>query len=136
MTEQRHHTFFGWFVALMGLFVAAMVYAHPERAEAPLWVVYASSGAFLFAGLAIVASSSAHSKLQAWLAIGCMATMVVPGMWIAFWPGPRVCGMSVGFASGAAHGGACRVAFGSGAVIVGAMLVWAVKRALGTASTA
>jgi hypothetical protein len=130
MDEQRPRSRVGWFVVLTGVLTALLVYTHPEGLEAPAWVAYAACIAFVFAGLSIVASSAAHSRAQTWLAIGCMAAMAVPGMWIAFWPGPRVCSVSIPFASGAVQGGVCRVAFGSGAVIVAVFVVWAVRRAL------
>jgi hypothetical protein len=114
----------------VGVLTAVLVYTHPEGLRAPAWVVYAACGSFVLAGLSIVASSAGHSRVQTWLAIGVMAAMVVPGMWIAFWPGPRVCSVSVPFASGTAQGMPCRVAFGSGAIMVGALVVWAVARAL------
>jgi hypothetical protein len=132
MDEPNTRSRAGWFVALVGVLTAVLVYTHPEGLNAPAWVAYAACSAFVFAGLSIVASSAGHSRVQTWLAIGVMAAMVVPGMWIGFWPGPRVCSVSLPFASELAQGMSCRVGFGSGAIMVAALVVWAVVRALRT----
>ncbi len=136
MVDQRPTARTGWFVALIGVALGAMVYLRPEGREAPGWVVYAACGAFLFAGLSIVAASAKDSKLQAWLAIACMAAMGLPALWIAFWPGPRACSVSLPFVSTAARGMVCRTAFGFGAVMVAAIIVWAVVRAIRPAAPA
>lgn len=61
---------------------------------------------------------------------GLHVPLLVPGAWVAFDPGVRECSVSAPFLSGIGSDLVCRDAFGIGAVIVAALLVWVVLRAL------
>ena len=80
------------------------------------------------------ASPSSHEfalrRTHAWLVVACVASLLVPGAWIAFGPGVRECSVSGPFLSGIGSDLLCRSVFGLGAVIVAALLVWIVWRAL------
>jgi hypothetical protein len=130
MSERRSRFVFGWVAVLAGVGMAAIVYWRPEGAEAPLWVVYAACGAFVFAGLSLITDESAHPQLNAWLAVGCIAAMVVPGAWIALGAGPRKCSVSVPLWNGHGSDALCRGVFGFGALLVALFLVWAVVRTI------
>jgi hypothetical protein len=78
----------------------------------------------------MMASALGARKLQSWLAVILILAMLVPGAWIALGPGERHCSMSISFVRSIAPGTVCRGAFGVGAIIVAAILVLAVSRAL------
>jgi hypothetical protein len=124
----------GWAPLLVGILVAALMYRHPEGQRAPAWVGDAACGAFAFGAMAIVAAQSRYARAQAWLGVAAVASLLTPGAWIAFGPGPRECTVVLPFASAAGSELVCRRAFGLGAVLVAAFLVWLVKRALRSAN--
>ena len=130
MTERRQRLLGGFVSALVGLFTALMIYLHPEKLHAPAWVAYVACAAFVFAGLTILAYEFALHRIHAWLVAACTASLLVPGAWVAFGPGERECSVAVPFFSTIASGLLCRGAFGLGAVIVAALLVWVVWRAV------
>jgi hypothetical protein len=132
MTERRQRLFAATVAVLLGLFSAAMVWRHPQQLRAPAWVAYAACGAFVFAGLTLLATELGLRRVQAWLVAACVAALLLPGAWIAFGPGLRRCRVSLPFASGAPSEFMCRAAFGLGALLVAAMLAWAVLLALRT----
>ena len=119
---------------LVGILVAALMYRHPEGLRVPAWVGCAACGAFVFGGMAIVAAESSYVRAQAWLGVAAVASLLAPGAWIAFGPGPRECSVVLPFVRSAGSELVCRSAFGLGAVLVAAFLVWLVKRALRSAS--
>jgi hypothetical protein len=112
-----------------GAGTAALVYTHPEQLEAPAWVVYAACAAFVLAGLSLLVPESTQPRISAWLGVGVVAAMVVPGAWIALGAGPRKCSVSIPLWSGAGSDALCRGVFGFGSLMVAAFLVWAVVRA-------
>lgn len=130
MTDRRDRFLGGCLCAVLGGAAAAVIYRRPDQLQAPAWVGYAACAAFVFAGLAIIADGSTLRRTHAWLAVACMAGLLVPGAWVAFGPGVRQCSVSVPFFSTVGSGLLCRGVFGLGAVIVAAMLVWAVLRAV------
>lgn len=130
MTDRRERFLGGCLCALIGGAAAAAIYRQPDHLHAPAWVAYAAFTAFVFAGLAIIADGSTLRRTHAWLAVACMAGLLVPGAWVAFGPGVRQCSVSVPYFSTVGSGLLCRGAFGFGAVIVAALLVWAVLRAV------
>ncbi|HVE88650.1 MAG TPA: hypothetical protein VNA44_03035 [Burkholderiaceae bacterium] len=113
-----------------GLLTAAMITLHPEGLNVPAWVAYVACAAFVFAGLTIMADEFALGRMYAWLVIACVVSLLVPGAWVAFGPGARECSVSGPFLSGIGSELVCRGAFGLGAVIVAALLVWIVLRSL------
>ena len=129
-SERRGRLLGGFFSTTVGLLTAAMIYLHPEQLHVPAWVAYAACAAFVFAGLTIVAYEFALHRTHAWLAAACTAGLLIPGAWVAFGPGVRACSVAVPFFSGVGSDLLCRGVFGVGAVIVAALLVWAVLTAL------
>jgi hypothetical protein len=130
MTERRQRLVGGVVSTVAGLLTAAMISLHPEGLHVPPWVAYVACAAFVFAGLTIIAHEFALRRTHAWLVVACVASLLVPGAWLAFGPGVRECSVSGPFLSGVGSELVCRGAFGLGAVIVAALLVWIVLRAL------
>ncbi len=130
MTERRQRLLGALVCTVAGLLTAAMIYLSPEALRVPAWVAYVACAAFVFAGLTIMAHEFALRRTYAWLAVACVASLLVPGAWVAFGPGVRECAVSGPFLSGIGSDLLCRGAFGLGAVIVAALLIWIVVRAL------
>ena len=130
MTDRRQRLFGGVVSTLAGLLTAAVIYLHPENLHAPAWVAYAACAAFVFAGLTIMAYEFALHRIHVWLAVACMAALLVPGAWVAFGPGARKCSVALPSFSTVGSDLLCRGAFGIGAIVVAALLVWVVLRAL------
>lgn len=106
----------------------------PKDINGPAWLGLASGGAFVAAGLAVIAGPD-RPLLNAILVILVVAGLAAIGNWIAFGVGERVCGGSILFWSGGMSGLACRIPFGLGAVMTNGILllliVIAVQKALG-----
>ncbi len=130
MTERRQRLLGALVSTVAGLLTAAMIYLHPEGLHVPAWVAYVACAAFVLAGLTLMAHEFALRRTHAWLVAACAASLLVPAAWIAFGPGVRKCSVSVTFLSSIGSDLMCRGVFGLGAVIVAALLVWIVLRAL------
>lgn len=130
ISERRQRLLGALLSVVAGLLTAAMIYLRPEALQVPAWVAYAACAAFVFAGLTIAAHEFALPRTHAWLAVGCVASLLVPGAWIAFGPGLRECSVSGPILSGIGSDVMCRGAFGLGALIAAALLVWAVVQAV------
>jgi hypothetical protein len=130
MTERRQRLLGALVSTIAGLLTAAMIYLHPEELHVPAWVAYAACAAFVFAGLTITAHELALHRTHAWLVVACVASLLVPGAWVAFGPGVRECSVSGPLLSGTSSDLMCRGAFALGAVIVATLLVWVVVQAL------
>jgi len=130
MTDRRQRLFGGVVSTLAGLLTAAVIYLHPDNLHAPTWVAYAASSAFVFAGLTIKAYEFELHRVHVWLAVACIAALLVPGAWVAFGPGARKCSVALPSFCTVGSDLLCRGVFGLGAIIVAPLLVWAVMRAL------
>ena len=130
MSDRRQRLIGGFISIVAGLLTAAMIYVHPENLHAPAWVAYAACAAFVFAGLTIMAYELGLRRAHAWLVVACVAALLAPGAWVAFGSGARKCSVALPFFSGVGSDLLCRAAFGLGAIIVAAILVWAVIGAL------
>jgi hypothetical protein len=130
MTDRRLRLIAALMSTVAGLLTAAMITLHPGGLNVPPWVAYAACATFVFAGLTTVAHEFALHRMHAWLVIASVVSLLVPGTWVAFGPGARECSVSGPFLSGMGSDLVCRVAFGLGAVIVAALLVWIVRRTL------
>ena len=120
----------GWLAVIAGAATALIAYSQlPHDSDAPRWVIYAACAAFVLAGASLLIPEGGHSRANAWLAVGFIAAMLVPGAWIALGPGPRSCTVSIPFTSGTGSDTLCRGVFGFGSLIVAAILVWAVMNA-------
>ena len=130
MTERRQRLLGALVSTVAGLLTAVVIYLRPEGLHVPAWVAYVACAAFVFAGLSIMAHEFALHRTHTWLVVACVASLLVPGAWIGFGPGVRECSVSGPLLSGMGSELMCRGAFGLGAVIVAALLVWIVWRAL------
>jgi hypothetical protein len=130
MTDRRKRLLGGFLSIMVGALTAAMIYRYPEKLHAPAWVAYAACSAFVFAGFTVIVAESSLRRTHAWLCVACTVALLVPGAWVAFGPGVRECSVSVPFLTTAGSELLCRGAFGLGAFIVAALLVWVVLRAL------
>ncbi|MBL0426303.1 hypothetical protein [Ramlibacter alkalitolerans] len=134
MTPAREQFVAGALAIAVGAAVAlAMLYA-PGGARAPAWVIYAAAGAFVLAGLTLIAQGTGRRLLARWLPALVIACLVAPAAWIALGAGPRRCLVSVWASGGRLLGRhsdlLCRLAFGAGAVLGLLMLLLAVREAL------
>ncbi|HKQ23280.1 MAG TPA: hypothetical protein VJT81_02415 [Burkholderiales bacterium] len=130
MADRRKRLLGGLLSTVVGVLTAAMVYGYPERLNAPAWVAYAACSGLVVAGLTIIVAESPLRRTHTWLCVACTVALLVPGIWVAFGPGVRECSISVPFFSTAGSELLCRGAFGLGAFIVAALLIWVVLRAL------
>jgi hypothetical protein len=130
MNERRSRTIFGWVAVLAGAGTAGIAYWQPPYdTDAPRWVIYTACAAFVLVGLSLIVPENTHPRINAWLAVGFIAALMVPGAWIALGSGPRACTVSLPFSSGTGSDTLCRGVFGFGALIVAVFLVWAVVNA-------
>ena len=121
MTERRQRLLGALLSIAAGLLTAAMITLHPEGLHVPAWVAYVACAAFVFAGLTIIAHEFALPRAHAWLVVACVASLLVPGAWVAFGPGVRECSVSGPFLTSVGSDLICRGAFGVGAAIVAAL---------------
>ncbi len=116
----------GLVFAALGILIYAMVRLDPGAAQAPLFVIDAAAGCFLFAGISVVARALDAPLIGRLCALPVVYLLAVPGLWVLFGDAGEcsvsgtVSGLGV---RGAAPSGACQVVFGGGAIIV---LVFAV----------
>jgi hypothetical protein len=120
----------GCLIALVGLLTAVLIHRHPDRLHAPVWVAYAACAAFVFCGLSVGIGGPGRGRLQSWLAVALVGSMLVVGSWAAFGPGERACTISIPMLGAQGSELACRGAFGAGSIITAALLVWIVVRAV------
>lgn len=130
MSERRQRIIGGLAYVFVGVLMSAIIYWHSEKLNAPAWAAYAASLAFLFGGLTVVASESGLTRTHTWLLVAAIASLLTPGAWVAFGPGSRACSMSLAFIGTPASDWLCRGVFGFGSLVVVALLVWLVQRAL------
>ena len=130
MTERGQRLLGALVTTVAGLLTAAVITVRPDGLHVPAWVAYVACAAFVFAGLTIIAHEFGLRRTHAWLVVACVASLLVPGAWIAFGPGVRECSVSGPFFNSMGPELLCRGAFGIGAVIVAALLLWVVWRAL------
>jgi len=111
----------------VAVLIAVSVTLHPEKLNAPAWVAYAAALSFALAGFSALAQAFKHKSLAYGLTCWILAAMFLVELWVAFGPGTRQCALRVpGLADFPANLG-CRFAFGLGALLVGVMLVLAVR---------
>lgn len=116
----------GLAISALGVALGALIVRHPEGLRAPLWVALAAVGAFVAAGVVIVAEDRGAWRLRQ-LGIFCLLlAMLAPPAWVALGEGKRACVGGVGFGgvgtAGAISDIACRAGFGVGAALVVLML--------------
>lgn len=115
---------------MLGVGVSLAIHLHPEQLRVPAWVAYAATASFALAGAALIAGALGAIKLVHWLGVLIVTAMLVPFLWIALGPGPRNCGFSLGFVSGAASDWVCRAGFGTGALLGLVILALMIHQAL------
>lgn len=112
----------------LGLLVAALVAAYPERLRAPAWVAYTACGTFVFGGLARLAFDAGRSRLYHGFVVMLLATMAAVPAWIAVGPGSRAQCRIGGLGAGVLPPElACRAGFCVAALLVGGMLAVAIR---------
>jgi uncharacterized membrane protein (DUF4010 family) len=130
-TASRKTQLFGGLAAVAaGVIVAAMVHAHPEGLRAPAWVAYIAASAFGLAGFSLLAGLLHAVRLQSWLGIAVVLSMLSISLWIAIGPGERACSMSIGVFWTESGDVICRGAFGLGSLLIALLLVLSVRRAI------
>ena len=124
--RMKSKTSLGLAIAALGVALGVLIVRHPEGLRAPLWVALAAVGAFVAAGLVIVASEGGARRLHRLAVSGLLLAMLTPPAWIALGEGPRVCVGGIGLGGAGIGVGvpdfACRAGFGLGAAIVALML--------------
>ena len=119
-------TSLGLAISALGVAFSVLIVRHPEGLRAPLWVALAAMGAFVAAGIVIVAQDRGAFRLRQFAIFCLLLAMLAPPAWVAFGEGARACFGGIGL-GGAAIGGAvsdfaCRAGFGVGAAIIVLML--------------
>jgi len=114
---------------VLGLLTALLVDLHPEGLRAPAWVAYVAASAFVLAGLSLAARNMELASLSRWLVAGVVAAMLAVTAWLAFGPGERACGMSIGFVQGVGPDSVCRGAFGLSTLFIAIVLFLIVRPA-------
>jgi hypothetical protein len=114
-------------VALLGAFDVGPV-RHADI-NGPPWIAGVAGGLFLLFGNAIAfAGTTWFRGAQRYLALPIVAGFAAIGNWIAFGEGPRECSGGISFLfvsiSGPSSEIECRIAFGIGALILDAALLW------------
>jgi hypothetical protein len=121
MAARRDRMLGGALVIAVGAAVMLAVFFAPRGMHAPAWVVYAAGGAFVLAGLALLAEGTGRRVLARWLPSLVVACLLAPAAWLAFGSGPRRCMVSAwGFGSrmlGRHSDLLCRLAFGAGTLV-------------------
>ena len=107
--------------------IAVAVTMHPEGLKTPAWVAYLAATSFGLAGLSAWAGAYQRRSLAYGLVCWLLAAMFFIELWVAFGPGERLCLATIPGVAGFAAGSGCRAAFGLGALLVGAILVLAVR---------
>ena len=67
--------------------------------------------------------------IQRWLGLAVALSLLSVSAWVAFGPGERECSFSLSFMSGFASEAMCRGGFATGAILVGLLVVLAVRHA-------
>lgn len=126
----KHHAGAGTALVCLGLALLALMVAHPERLRVPPPVGYLTAGTLVLAGLLALANAFWGARVRAWLAVALLSCMMLPSAWIAIGPGQRTCTTSFGGLFRSADGLVCRTAFGIGSILVGVMVLVALRHAL------
>jgi hypothetical protein len=108
----------------------ALMVACPERLKVPAPVGYVTAAILALGGLLALANAFGSRRSRRWLAVVLLSCMVVPSAWIAVGPGQRTCFAAIGFLFGFSTGAACRLTFGVGALVGGALVWMALRDAL------
>lgn len=114
----------------LGAVLFVLMVAFPERLNVPAPIGYLVAAAFVLAGFLALANVFLDRRVSNWLAVALLSCMVIPSAWIAVGPGERSCAGSFGGFFYFTEGGACRVAFGIGAVLGLVFIVIAFRYAL------
>ena len=114
----------------IGLLTITLVALYPEKLRVPAWVAYAALGTFPLAGTVILLQTCGARRIAGWLALFLVAGLLVPGLWIAFGPGPMTCTVSLLGVSGAGSDWVCRLGFGIGSLIGAVVLAVLVRTVL------
>lgn len=126
---ERRQAAAGAALVALGAALLALMWAYPERLKVPAPVGYVVAAAVALAGLLALANGFRWGGIGRWLAVALLSCMVVPSAWIAVGPGQRTCSAAVGFLFGVTTGGACRLAFGIGALFCAALVLVALRHA-------
>ena len=117
----------GLAVLAIGGLLALEITLRPEALNAPRWVAYLAASVFALAGGSLIARGFKRASI----AEGCVALLLCAflliGLWIALGPGARSCSGGLPGLAITATGASCRLAFGSGAIVVAVMLGLAVR---------
>ncbi len=132
---------FGGVFFLMGSFIvmisADIIHVDPSTFNAPRWVVGASGGVFMLAGMMVAIQGSfgpdgMQTKLYLWLQFFFGMTLMILftaiPLWIGFGPGEREFSTSTTIGpittSGTGSDGMGRFVFGSGGVLMVIITIW------------
>lgn len=111
--------------------LAALIHRHPEHLKAPEWIALLAAGIFGLAGLCMTAQALGRRVWARWLACVLLCAMAVVPSWIALGSGPRQCMLVSPGGPSAMAEIVCRGVFGAGALVLAALVVVAVRGALG-----
>lgn len=115
---------------------ATLIYLHPEHVLVPSWVAYAACGAFVLAGLALVAQSASYFRGCRWLIVALVGSMRVPRLWAALGASSQSCSAAVLGHVFIPTELACRRAWGISSLLLTAVFILAVRWAVAARSNA
>lgn len=124
-SQPRRET--GWAIAAVGVAISAAVWLRPEALTAPSWVGHLAAAAFVLGGAVVALRASGRTRAADLAVCGVLAVFACVGAWAALDANGSQC--TAGFAAIPFRSPetACRVAFGTGSLIVTAMLVFAIR---------
>lgn len=127
MTDAKQLKVAGGFALGAAVLIAVAITVHPDGLNAPAWVAYVAAVSFGLAGVSALAEAFRHTSLACGLACCLLCALLLIEFWVAFGPGARQCTIRIpGLAAFPSDLG-CRSAFGLGALVVGVMLVLAIR---------
>jgi hypothetical protein len=117
--------FAGAALLVLGVLVAVLVTLHPEGLKAPAWVAYLAAAVLVCGGGTALARVFGNPSLADALVCLLLGGMLAMAAWISLGAGARQC--VAGASRDAVSELACRSAFGVSALVLGAMLLVAVR---------
>jgi len=122
----------GFCVIAVGLFIALLMDAYPEKLSVPSWLGYTVCATISIAGATLVARELNYARAANGLAIVILLCMQLITAWLAFGSGPRQCFVRGPILAGMRPEWLCRGVFGFGAAILATMLLIAIRRLAGS----
>ena len=124
----REHAWAAAILAAVAGFLTWLAVTADDRLQVPPAVALLCAFALAVAAARVLQLRARPDSAGHGFAVLILAAMAAVGVWIALWPGPRACTVAaMDVPIGAERGWRCRVPFGVGAAISGAMAAYALR---------